>query len=221
MITGHRDRGEDAAALGRRRQFLGEFLDGALLIRFPATQRRRILAALRRQQHVDHGSDENESRSEHIDPDAGDMGGGVVAHQLDPEAANTVGGDVERKQPAVTEAVLAVDVEQEHEDQQVPQQFVEERRMHDGGHLAGRDAVERVHVDDAGRITAIEDLHAPGDGGLSAVEFLIEVVAQPADRLRQHDARSNRIPEGRQWNSPAATGNPRSDTTEGDGTPDA
>ena len=137
MVTGHRDRGEDPAALGHRHQFPGEFLDCALLIRLPATQRRRILAALRRQQHVHHGSNEDEPRGEHIDPDSGDVGGGVVAHQLDPEPADTVGGDVEREQPTVTEAVLAVDVEQEHEYQQVPQQFVEERRMHDGSYFAG------------------------------------------------------------------------------------
>ena len=137
MITGHRDRGEDAAALGHRSQFPSEFLDCTLLIRLMATERRRILAPLRCQQHVHHGPDEHEPRGEHIDPDTGDVSCGVSAHQLDPEPADAVGRHIEREQSAVAETVLAVDIEQEHEYQQVPQQFVEERRMHDGGHLAG------------------------------------------------------------------------------------
>ena len=93
--------------------------------------------------------------------------------------------------------------------------------MDDGRHLPGRHTVERVNVDDARRITAIEDLHAPRDGGLPAVKFLVEVVAQTADRLRQHDARGDGVTESRQRNPSAAASNPRSDTTEGDGTPDA
>ena len=190
------------------------------LRRLPAAQRSRVLPALRRQQHVDHRTDEHERRGEHVDPDPGDMGGGVVAHQFDPESADAVGRDVQREQPPVAEAELTVGPQQQDEHQQVPQQFVEERRVNHRGDLPGRHPVEGVHVHHAGGIAPVEDLHTPRDGGLPAVQLLVEVVAQPADGLRQHDARSNGVTEGRQRNPPAAAGNPGTHTAEEDRAPD-
>ena len=145
---------QDSAALGGRQQIIGDLLGQRFVLEqligrvpsrlrvTPALQGRRILATLRSQQHVHDGTDEHERRGEHIDPNAGDEGRGVVTHQLDPEPSNAVRGHIEREQPAVTEPVLAVDIEQEHEHQQVPQELVQESRVDDGRHLPGRHTVK-------------------------------------------------------------------------------
>ena len=224
MFAGQRRRRHQAGALGRAHQVLGPLLEHRLLVgldRLPTPQRRRVLPALGRQQHVDHRADEHERRGEHVDPDAGDVGGGVVAHQLDPEAAHAIGRHIQREQPAVAQPELAVGPQQEKEHQQVPQQFVEEGRVHHRGDLTGRHPVQGVHVDHPGGVPAVEHLHAPRHRRLATVEFLVEVVAQPADRLRQDNARRHRVAEGGQRNSPAATRNPRPDTAQEDRAPDA
>ena len=225
VFTGNCRRGDDATALGRGHQILGPLLDRRLPFgarhRLLAAQRVGILAALRGEQHIDHGPDEHERRGEDVDADAGDMGRGVVAHQLDPEPPDGVARDIQGEQSAVTEPEPAVRPDQHDEHQQVPQQFVEEGGVDDGRHLPGRHTVEGVHVDHSGPVPAVEDLHAPRHGGLPAVQLLVEIVAQPADRLRQHDPGGDGVTEGGQGNTLAAARDPRTDTAECDGAPDA
>ena len=186
-----------------------------------ATERRRILTAPRRHHHVDHRTDEHERRGERVDPDTGDQRGGVAAHQLDAEAADAVGGDVQREQSAVTQLEAAVGPEQQEENQEVPQQFVEERRVHDVVDLPGRDPVEQVRIDHTGAIAALEDLQTPRQIGRPAVQLLVEVVAQPADGLGQDHPGCDGIAERGQRNSVPAAADPRADAAECDRTPDA
>ena len=93
--------------------------------------------------------------------------------------------------------------------------------MHDRRDLARGYAVQGVDVNQPGRVTPIENLHAPRHRGLAAVQLLVEIVAQTPDRLRQHDTRGDRVAEGRQRNSPAAACDPSPNTAERDGTPDS
>ena len=146
---------------------------------------------------------------------------GVVAHQLDPEPARAVARHVQGEQSAVSETELAVSPDQHEEHQNVPQQFVEERRVDHGGHLAGRHTVEGVHVHHSRRVLPVEDLHSPWNRGLPAVELLVEVVAQSAYCLGQHDARSDGVPEGRQRNAPPPARDPSANPSEGHRAPDA
>ena len=186
-----------------------------------ATERRRILTAPRRDHHVDHGADEHERRRERVDADTGDQRRGVAAHQLDAEAADAVGGDVQREQPAVAQPEPAVRPQQEEENHEVPQQFVEERRMHDLIDLPGRDAVEQVRVHHTGAVTPLEDLQAPRQIRGPAVQLLVEVVAQPADGLGQDDAGRDGVAERGQRDSVSAAADPGADATERDRAPDA
>ena len=152
MFTGHRRRREDASAPGGGDEILHELLGDRFLVILEvvlafrllveALQRRRILAALGCEQHVDHSADEDERRGEHVDADTGDVRGGVIAHQFDPEPSDAVGRHVEREQPAMAEPEPAVGPQQEDEHCEVPEKFVEERRMHDSGDLAGGHPVE-------------------------------------------------------------------------------
>src|SRR4051794_20446485 len=84
---------------------------------------------------------------------------------------------------------------------------------------AGRDAVQRVERP-AG-VAALEDLQAPRQRRDSPVQFLIEVVAEPAYRLCQHDSRRDRITEGRQRNAAATARDPRANAAERHRSPDA
>ena len=68
----------------------------------------------------------------------------VAAHQLDPEPADAVPRDVQREQPAMADLEAPVDPDQHRENQDVPEQFVQERRMDDFYELAGRYTVERI-----------------------------------------------------------------------------
>ena len=145
MLTGDSHCGDESAALGRGHQLLGQFLDQRLFLIesfASALQRRRVFAALRCEQHVHHRTDEHERRGEHVDPDTGDERCSVVTHQFDPEPPDAVGGHIEREQSAVAEAIFAVDVDQQREHQQVPQQLVKKCRMNDGRDLPGRHAIE-------------------------------------------------------------------------------
>ena len=87
----------------------------------PAPQSRGSFPPLRSQQHVNHRADEDERGGEDVDPDPRDVGGGVVAHEFHPESAQAVQRDVQREQSTVTDPVFAVDVDQNREDQQIPE----------------------------------------------------------------------------------------------------
>ena len=100
MLARHGGGGNDAAALGDGHQFLDELIDARFVLRLVgriAAQCCGILSALRGQQHVHHGTDEYEGRGEHVDPDASDLSGGVVAEQFHPEPPDAVGGHVQRE----------------------------------------------------------------------------------------------------------------------------
>ena len=186
-----------------------------------SAQQRRILTALGGQNDVDHRADEDERGRERVDPDASDVRRGVVAQQLHPESADAVQRDVGREQSPVAEDETSVQQQQEAENQQIPEQFVEERGLHDERHLPRRDAVERVHVDVSGRVAPVEDLQAPGHRRFAAVEFLIEVVPEPSDGLRQHHSRRHRIDERGQRDAVPPAADPRAHDPERHGTPDA
>ena len=81
---------------------------------------------------------------ERVDPDARDLRGGVAAHQLDPEPAEAVSRYIKREQPAVADLEPTVDVDEHRENQNVPQQFVQERRVDHLDQLTGRHSVECV-----------------------------------------------------------------------------
>lgn len=101
----------------------------------------------------------------------------------------------------MTDFEAPVHDDQQDENEDIPQQFVKEGRVHDLGDLAGRHSVEIEDINRTVGRTTIEQFQPPWQRGGSASEFLIEVVAQPADGLGQHDARRDRIGEGREWNS--------------------
>ncbi len=148
------------------------------------------------------------------------MCGGVVAQQLDAEPPDAIQGHIGREQSTVTDCEAAVQIDQRGEYQQVPNQLVEERRLHHDRDLPGRDAVERMNVDESGGIPTIENLQAPRHRGLAAVQLLVEVIPEPTDRLAHHHAWCDRVQEGRQWNSATTTADPGSNGAQGHCTPD-
>ncbi len=78
-----------------------------------------------------------------------------------------------------------------------------------------------MHVDESGRVATVEDLQTPGHRGLAAEKLLVEVVPDPADRLRENDAGCDRVAERRKRNATTSAGDPGAHTAEGDGTPDS
>jgi len=54
-----------------------------------------------------------------------------------------------------------------------------------------------------------------------AEQFLVEVVAEPADRLRQDQAGCDGVGERRQFDASAFAADPRAERAEGDRSPDA
>ncbi|CKT27002.1 Uncharacterised protein [Mycobacterium tuberculosis] len=186
-----------------------------------ATQGPRSLAPLRRQDDVHHGPDKHEGGRERIDPDAGNKRGGIVTQQLNTESPGAVESDIEPKQSPVADDEPAVNVDQCDEYQNIPDQFVEERWLHDERHLTRRDAVQRIRDVESGGVPAVEDLQTPRHSGFPAVELLIEVVSEPTDSLRQHDTRRHRIKQDGQRDSTTPAANPRAHDTKGYRTPDA
>ena len=70
-------------------------------------------------------------------------------------------------------------------------------------------------------VAPLVDLQAPRQRRRPAVQLLVEIVAEPADRLRQNDSRRDRVAERGQRNSPPPAPDPRADTTERHRAPDA
>src|SRR5215212_3203689 len=85
--------------------------------------------------------------------------------------------------------------------------------------LARRDSVQRVER--AVHVLALIDFQAPRQRRLASEQLLVEIVAQPANALRQNDSRRDRIAERRQRNASLATAYPRTDATERHRAPDA
>src|ERR1700758_3335356 len=78
-----------------------------------------------------------------------------------------------------------------------------------------------MRVDVTGRISTVEDLQTPRHRGFPAVELLVEIVAEPANGLRQDDSRGDRVAEGRQRNPATPAADPRADAAEGHRAPNA
>ena len=66
------------------------------------------------------------------------MGRGVVTQQFDNEATHAIAGHVDGEQAPVPQREPAVQIDQCDEYQYVPNQFVEERRLHNQGRLTRR-----------------------------------------------------------------------------------
>ena len=91
--------------------------------------------------------------------------------------------------------------------------------MDDGHQLPRGHAVERIP--EPRRIAALVDLQAPRQGRRPPVQLLVEVVAQPADRLRQNDPRGDRIAERGQRYPPSPARDPGADPAERHRAPNA
>ena len=93
--------------------------------------------------------------------------------------------------------------------------------MNCGEHLTRRHTVGQVRAHDTGSVLPIVDLQRPRHVRRAAVQLLIEIVTQPADRLREDDPRRDRIAERGQRNTAQAARDPRADTAERHRAPDA
>jgi len=133
----------------------------------------------------------------------------VDPQRLDPGAADGVGGDVERERPAGAESVAALGPEHQTSDPQVPDRLVEKRR------LVGRDL--RGVSGPVGRV----DPYRPRQRRGPAVELLVEVVAQPADRLGDRQRRRQHVGYRSQADPPPSASDPRPQGAGGDRAPDA
>ena len=83
-----------------------------------------------------------------------------------------------------------------------------------------RDAVEVVRHAGA-RVDPLEDLQAPRQFRVAAVELLVEVVADPPDRLGERDSRRDRVGREGQRHPLAPAGDPRTERTQRDRARDA
>src|ERR1700733_5367927 len=78
-----------------------------------------------------------------------------------------------------------------------------------------------MHVDESSRVATVEDLQTPRHRGLAAEQLLVEVVPDPADRLRENDAGCDRVAERRKRNPTTSAGDPGAHPAKGDGAPDS
>src|SRR3984885_15427241 len=76
-----------------------------------------------------------------------------------------------------------------------------------------------MHVDETCRVATVEDLQTPRHRRLAAEKLLVEIVPDPADRLRENDAGCDRVAERRKRNATTPAGDPGANTAEGDGPP--
>ena len=179
------------------------------------------LAALGGDDEVDRRAHEQQGGGEDVDADAGDEGvRGVRAQEFDDESACTVPGHVQCEQSAVTDAESPVENHEHENHEHVPHQLVQEGGVDDLVHLTGRGPVDQVGsgLDAVG---ALVDLQPPRHRCRSAVELLVEVVAQPPDRLGEQDRGRDGIAERGQPDTVTARTDPRAEGTEDHRTPDS
>ena len=196
-----------------------------LFLEFGGTRRvihlQTLLASPRRYDEIGRRAGEHDGCGEDVDADAGDEGGRIRAQQFHSEAAHAVTGHIEGEQTTMPDAEPAVDVHQRHHDGDIPQQFVEERRVHHGHHVTVGDTADQTGVAMACGVGALIDLQTPRHRGLPAVELLVEVVAEPADGLRQQDGGCDGIAEGGQPDAVPPRADPRAEGAEEHRPPDA
>src|SRR5262245_35643483 len=121
------------------------------------------------------GEDEDDDRDVRVQPEPKVLVRGVDAEQLLEEATEAVPGDVEREQRRPPDPEVAVDHEQHHHADDVPDELVQEGRV-EGRVLDVRAAVRRV------------DLEPPRQVGRLPVELLVEPVTPAADALCEQQA---------------------------------
>src|ERR1700722_18731633 len=78
-----------------------------------------------------------------------------------------------------------------------------------------------MHVDEPCRVATVEDLQTPRHRGLAAEKLLVEVVPDPADRLRENDAGCDRVAKRWKRNATTPAGYPGAHAAKGDGAPDS
>jgi hypothetical protein len=114
------------------------------------------------------------------------VGGRVDAEQLVDDAEAPVAGDLQREQARRADAAAAVEPDQRGGEREVPQQLIEERRMEGRiGELA------------VGPVVAV-DLERPRQVRGPPEQLLVEVVADPSDRLGDEQRRGGRVQEVRE-----------------------
>ena len=139
------------------------------------------------------------------------MVGGVAAQRLHHEPSRGVTQHVQQEHLAAGQPVAAVRPDQQRGDRHVPDQLVEEGRLEVADHGAGP-AVDHVQL---------VDLQLPGQRGGPAVQLVVEPVAEPADRLRQHDAGRGGVGEGDEVHPVPPAADVDAQRAERDGAPDA
>jgi hypothetical protein len=100
-----------------------------------------------------------------------DVVSGIDPQELLADATQGVAGDVEGEQPRCTNAAVLSEPHQDACEAEVPDQLIEEGRVEGGKLLIPGRAVSRV------------DLERPRQVRRAAKELLVEVVADPPDRL--------------------------------------
>src|SRR5699024_4318260 len=127
-----------------------------------------------------------------------------------------------RERAPVTELEPAIGPHDQPGHQQVPDQLVQERRVnHRNRNVALRDTVEHVHTAHPGiRVHTGVEFEPPREVGSATEEFLVEIVADPADGLGRHDAGSDRVGNSGQRYALPATADPCADATQCDRAPD-
>src|SRR5690554_5198070 len=108
------------------------------------------------------------------------------------------------------QAVLALDVQQEHDTKNIPDDFVEERRVEQGAlrQSSGERGVRRL------------DLQAPRKVSGQAKELMVEPVAEASESLSEQDAGSERIRKAPEPHSGHAAADPGTDRTTEQGAED-
>ena len=137
------------------------------------------------------------------------MVGWVDAQKLFEDAKEGIAGDVEGEETSGADAAMVAEPREGGSEREVPDDLVEEGRVEGG--------VGAVAVGSVGGV----DLKRPGQRGWLAEQFLVEVVADAADRLRDEQRGCCGVEES--WDvRPAATQDPEPGEGAGkDAAPDA
>src|SRR5690242_8928554 len=113
------------------------------------------------------------------------MVGRIDAEEFLEDPKPRVAGHVKREQPRGPDPPMVAEPDEEAGEAEVPDQLVEESRLEGAeGHVTGRPVRGR-------------DLESPGQARRPAEEFLVEVVADSADRLGNEKGGRSGIEEAR------------------------
>ncbi len=118
-----------------------------------------------------------------VEPQAEDVLGRVDPQGLLEDAERRIAGHVEREEARRADPPVVAEPDEEGGERQVPDQLVEERRVEGGERLVARWPM-------GGRY-----LQRPGQAARAPEELLVEVVADPPDRLSDEERRCGRVHE--------------------------